>query len=314
LLNQGYEFFKSFNSISIKTNPLLQFYGCSNLAKVLILTKGVKKGIESLDQSHGLKFILDRSNIDDLRAYEVQVLENGTFIELLGIFDRKTPISRISNLRFNLFDLLNRYVDIYDYFETRHDVIPIAGFHIQENPQPTANSFPIGVEKKFSLFVYLLGGDKKENFEKYKQKFINMDFGRFVEHGMRVYPGSNPEHFPIKCFIDTPDDLPNIDLHKNYENQSFIISPIENNSLQILFSQIEIQYLISFIYSNLVRYYADVWERVIESFEHSWIINKSIDYISRSYPNNILNTLIYRNCVVLNPGVLTRRYNIDSIK
>jgi len=30
------------------------------------------------------------------------------------------------------------------------------------------------------LFVYLLGGDKKENFEKYKQKFINMKLPRFI--------------------------------------------------------------------------------------------------------------------------------------
>jgi len=319
LRDQSYEFFLSEKYISLKTSPLLKFYGCMNLVKSLILYKKIKKGIESLDQKHGLKFIIEKKDFlkNILNNCKIKIETSGTFIELLEL-SHSNFIDTYKNQEITLYQLINRYVDIYDFLDYKKHILPIDSYKIIENPPKKDNSVTIGIDnnKKYTLEIELYGGDKQENFDEYKHNYPDHNLNNFTISTIRIqffsdnglFSGNNPNCLPIRFFFDNFTESHFIDIHTNYEDQSYLITPINVNGHNLLFTQIEIQYMISFMFSNLTRYYPDKWKKMIDN-EIFWSVRKSLDYISRSFPNNILNEFIGKNCIIFTPGILKRDFS-----
>ena len=295
LYKQGKELFYSSDALSIYSSPLSLFYGCSNLTKALLMHRDNKKSLEKLQPSHGLEFLLNGSDIRNRDIFKVKIGEKGTFIELLQSFERSQDISCFYDQTISLNDLILRYVDIFDNLKPseRTEQLPVAFFKIfHHDPKP-------------NMQIGFFGNDTEENFNNIKKNFPKIGFDLFEDTNIRISSLSHSDKKAVHTSSKEKKDLPPILHHKSFDKQEFLFTPIETTDQKLYFHQEEIQYMIAFIFSNLVRYYAHIWIDLVETSEFL-ILKKALRSIYRSFPNYILNRIKKKNHIVFTPGILTR--------
>ena len=297
-LQQSYELFKSSNKVSNITSPLLQFYSFSNLAKMLIIMRQTKNNIENLDHAHGFKMIITNGAKDGIDDIKIKINKEGTFIEILNSLYRKDKIDAYIDEVFSLRELLDLNIDMYDFINNNTNVFPVNGFNIYELRQ---NEIGNKNKRKYTLEIRFIN---KNSFKFFQKTFLKDDSSSIER---KMYSTSlDPSGYPARYYFDDESELPPLLFERNYADEYFIVSPIKKNDKQLFLYQIEILYLISFIYSNLVRYYPKVWDNLKCNEEVFWEIEKSITYMNRSFPNYILNFIEKCYTVILIPGILKR--------
>ena len=127
LLSQSREMFKAGNEVSLLSAPLLYFYSYSLLSKVFII-KMHRKNIEALQNGHGLKFHIDQKIPISKESVSVEILNNGTFAELLRALKRETKIENYRNKNISLSLLLRHDIDIFDFLEISAISYPLHGY------------------------------------------------------------------------------------------------------------------------------------------------------------------------------------------
>ena len=296
--DQSNELFKVSQQISVNSKPLLQFYAFLNLSKLLIVIRKTKN-TESLNQSHGAKVNIEKSCSLSLSNVNVKIENNGTFTELLSSLNRKTPFTNYIGKSINLYELIEHTIDLYDFMDNKNNVFPIQSCKISKN-----NLNEIGSEKEHSHYLEI-GFINKDSFGLFSNMFDYCDLTRLKQKS--YFTSIDPEGVPYRQYYSDEKDLPNLVLERNYANEYFAVKGIKIKNEYFCLYQLEIQYLLSFILSNLVRYYPNEWNCFLSNPKESWLINKVVNYLDRSFPNNLLNSLTEKSNIVFPPGILHRK-------
>lgn len=305
LFRQSKELFEASKQISIYSMPLNLFYGCSNLSKVLILKNDCSKSLENLQGAHGLEFKYQGSDVTNFENYSIKIQERGTFVELLNTHKRPLQTDNYYHKSITLKDLLNRYVDIFDYQKKEnqnhtHPVLKFSKFYYEPKP----NSTPVGCGNFWNIKIALPGENSEQAFQTLKTTKPSLTLDNFKDTGIQMSFEPFSDKKNIYVHEENEENLPRILHHRTYDKQDFIYSPI-NSGLELYFYQEEIQYMIAFIFSNVCRYYADIWIDLIEKSEFL-LVKKALHMIYRSFPNYILNRIVKKNILIFIPGILER--------
>ena len=292
--------YKAATSISNITAPLLQFYSFSNLSKLLIILRNVKKTVESLDQTHGLKIILENESCNiTLNDIKVKIERIGTFVELLNALDKKSQIDIYYENIFTLRELLDHNVDLYDFLENRNNILPIYKFMTYKvSPKDIQN-----INKKQNCLN--INFINKKSFVSFESSYLNNKLFDFQPRTIKT--SLDPIGYLVNYYYNDSDEFPNFAFERHYTDDHFIVGSYIKNGQKLLLYQIEILYMISYLYSNLVRYYPKYWDALRRKKNIFWDIEKSISYMYRSFPNYILNAITGTYTIIFSPGMLKRK-------
>lgn len=294
-LDQSHELFFAAISASNKTGPLLQFYSFSILAKVLIVLRRIKNSTESLAQAHGLKAIVRNQENITLSDIEVKIETNGTFFELLKSLKKKAIPEDYSNITLSLRELFDHYINLYDFLKDKSNIMPVEDFSVQ-----TVNQ-AVDPLKKNRLVISFINS---KSVDLLKSIISKNDFDKINFMGMQSISGQ--EGIPGIIDYISDAELPDFVLEKDYGKSAYIVKSFNKGGKLIPLCQLEIEYLISYLFSNLVRYYPEAWNRLLFNKEILWEIEKVISYMFRSYPNYLLNSIRKQYISIFPPGILQR--------
>lgn len=295
------------NVAPIETSPLQLYYSTLNLSKLYILIRSGRR-LKNLANSHGLSFILDTQPKEFLDRVLVKINSKGTFSELLASTSRRTTIDSFSNRRISLTELLRHYVDIYDYLalEMKRSMHPVHSLSFRSEAANQAQT-----KRSSSLWIMLIGPKQISTLQQLQTEKPALQLSNF-----RYFPENNsvitkgPTGPMITESAESDSDLPIIQYSVAYDGQPFIFSPLtathQGESVQLEFYQEEIQMMIAFLLSTLVRYYPDLWLELQEDRETYWLVRKTCNEILRSHHNYWLNRCAGENIIILPPGTLHR--------
>jgi len=292
LYKQSRELFEAARTTTILSSPLLDFYSFTKLAKILIMVKQ-NLDISSLDQSHGLKVKFDDKNlnIDDL---EIIFTKKGTFPQLFKSLTRYDEPVLKSRATIKLGELLNFNIATYQYQQIISKCIPVFEHRIENK------------ESGRRIEIRLIGKADKSTFEDLKQRHPDFPFGEFTTQNIIM---TSRKGYPI--FRELSDgERPDYDVEKDYKSQTFLVPPMNISGKSIILYQHEIQFLIAFVASNLVRYYPMSWQNIVNDEAVFWSLRKALGLARRTFLNQILDLISMQRHFVLPPG--TTSWNNNS--
>ena len=284
-------FFNSLN-LSLKVSPLNQFYSFSLLAKILILLNDKTKKIESLQQRHGISIdIQDRNNFDGI---EISIDRNGTFFELYKLFDNNIVFDKI-----NLHECFDYLLDTIHYADN-NKIALISGYKIF----PTNKSEP-GAEQKDNTLDILIPSFY-DKLGKIMSLFPDIPFNLLKPKAYVTSLDTGGHHYR---FYFNSDERNPFNHEINVYGKHFLIADYKvNGNIQYL-NQILLIYLVTFACSNLVRYYPDLWNKLMDNEDKSWLLKQLLVSFNRTYPNYILDFITKQNNVFSNPEHLIYDYD-----
>jgi hypothetical protein len=252
-IKQAYEYFKSAESVTINTSPLLYFYGMLALAKALILGNSPNTILSELNY-HGLH---SRPKSKKLKEYsedkenwsienEYAVTNNGVFQHLVKIIDGEGfPKDTIFTFK-NLLPVNPELRDIFKrYYSEEPKNIEVQGVRrVSNNPD--------------IIEVLILTNDRNEfekNFPIFKKQFI---FKELYKNKYLRYHSN--EHFerPSKSFS----------VHRSIYSRTYLVAGTEYEHNEKMFNKFISpainDYAGMFILSNCVRYKQDLWGKIVD--------------------------------------------------
>jgi hypothetical protein len=293
-LKQSHDLYIASTNTMIESSPLLQFYSFSTLSKILVLIQ-TRLNNESLKHGHGLQIVIDDPKIIGLENIKVRIQE-GTFYYLIQSLPRPISKELYLNKIISLKELLSSNIDLFDYGYS--NAMPISKINFLKKADDQH------IKKEFHIAIRLHGKQEKETFEIAKSNYAKFNFEKFQTHNVFVVSMAG---FPIFFEFDDIEELPEFVPEKRFNNESFIVPFVEaNDSTKLPFYQIEILYMISFIASNLVRYYPRHWLEIISKKEKYWELKKSLSMMNRSFPNYFLNFITEEFHMIYPTGTLHR--------
>jgi len=297
VFQQAKELFIESLKASDLVSPLYQFYSFSLLSKILILIKNKEKDIESLQQAHGLKIIVENRNIPLLNNIKVKIENNGTYDELLRIHN---DINSLHGEEITLDTLISRIIDIASLSKTMYSAPLLSVHEIETHDEPYK-----GDGKDKNIIIYLNIGSRNR-INGLVNEFPDVGFDKLVPKNQITSFDPPGKGF---CYYYNSQEKPEIVIQTDIYNNKFLVAPIQLSNIKYVYTQYELLYATSFIASNLVRYYPDTWKIVNSNSTEFWIYNYLIKMANRTFPNYILNQLLLDEVVILPPGTSMYSYN-----
>jgi hypothetical protein len=284
---QAREYFVNADAASITVKPLLQYYGVIALSRGMILTTSSEKDAASLRPSHGLREVNWRSTLskgtNKFGDLIVQV-QNGTFIELLGVTenssyfrDKSYGISRkfgytlpLLKAKLTFHDVVSGLADLHKEYEVWKGI-----------PFPSAE---------------LVNVKKLENRESY-----SFEFRQYVtdETISKIFPVQKDlvslQREETKLIVIVPASQSV--MVSQYSNGAFgmgdvhVVAPSHQN---ICLSMVGLYFASSFFLANAVRYFPSTWVSLGRQGKGDIVfplINKMINLIQVMFPQIILDYL-----------------------
>lgn len=260
-IRQACEYFKASSKVSILTSPLLVNYGMINLAKALYyLTQ--EDITENYFSKHGANVCLDEYlSIADVK---IEVKDFGTLISLGKCYNEKELQKKIS-----LGTLLAQVPDIAQLYEETYNTYSKVLYS-----QPTKYGYNIFSTERDRLDIYdYLVNNNKDIFSK----------------GINISMVNKIQDYSFSIIQTMAGDLSRNIIETN-SNRTYI--NIEKDGLR--YNQITISYLVIFVYSMLVRYQPNNWEKFIDNnFSKEYqLIDKSITSCKETFIIEITKLMI----------------------
>jgi len=292
LFEQAKELFIAAENASDIVAPLYQFYSFSMLSKILILIKTKSKDIESLQQSHGLTIIVNDRKNPTLENIKVKIGTTGTFIELLNI---NSSCKYLYEKEIDLINLINRVVDCSTLSNTTK-VIPICGYRDLENDN--IEFLNQGKNKKILIHLNM---KSKVSIHELAIEYPNIGLDKLIKK--TELSSLDMEGIGFWYYYND-HEIKDLKIQNGIHDDNFLISPIVFDNNKYWYEQYEILYILSFIASNLVRYYPDTWKIINGNSEIFWVFRYILKLTNRIYPNYIIDKIENQIHTIYPPGIL----------
>lgn len=283
-ISQAHEYFRAADTITVKTSPLLYFYGMLSLAKALIIANNPNLFLSDV-MYHGLytrpinQVLQNYSQDDTLWSVENEyaVTNGGVFKELTSLihaftFNDKTSIIKYKDILAVDPELTEFYTRYYDEPSRAHYLYDVK--ILSQDPY------------RIELCPRTI--DRNE-FESRFQDFNNdFEFREIVYHqALRYINRNHVTSFPHNIGIFSP--IPGgryLIGGINYEENGNIISRYIAPEL--------CDYVNMFILSNCVRYKQEFWGKIVQGETEGslGLINLCISTARMRFPNFILSRLL----------------------
>jgi YaaC-like Protein len=284
-IRQADEYYQAAETVSLATQPLLQYYGALALAKACILANDQQAQLSNLSY-HGLQ---TRSSKDNLQSYidapeswqieqEFAVTNDGVFPRLCNLSDESIPKGtelRIKDLLRILPDLTDLYVRHYG--EPSH-CLYLYDMALVEQKESDVEQEEIDIGKRFEIFFAS---------QKFDQDYLYKIFPEFHDGFETAFKHTV---FPGFHSISLMSEFPSfIKIEKGTISGKFLVRPYA----QELYHSATVQYATLFILSNIVRYKPAFWMRVIqgEKTGSGSIVAAFCNISRRRFPNDILEII-----------------------
>ncbi len=277
-LKQGRSLLQTGQHTDILTKPLIDFYAATAYAyAIIVINSPIHKSLDSLNQSHGHKYIPSKKSIDFGGT-----MPRGTFLDLVGaIFMSRVTYNGIeiqypvinsienlqnSNISLSLSALLSMIPEIqddYQRFDNDHSCV-----HQLTIDTETRNA-------KLEYNFYVGDGIKKPNYAKLKEAFFKSSI-KELQGSYKITVDSN----------NIGNIIPTIynDIHGNLW---YIDSPIEG----IVLPEICIHFLIISALCSIMRYTPHEWSDILSnkiSSAFSLLINRYLKLFEKKFPMMIV--------------------------
>jgi hypothetical protein len=257
------EYYKSALRVSSLTQPLLIFYGMSALSKVLFMTTYLKI---SPSKGHGLATPNQRDFAEDFSKLSTRIQKDGTFPQFHSCYSK----DNLRNIRFTLKELLSLVSETKVEYET--------------------------VYKEKSQAI-------KTSMEKHGLTLVDTELEKYGNLGERL-----PLYFPKITFVKFGEGIiiqnaPTLQLTRSLSGEEYVVLPLEKRGKFMFIPELSVHFLIAYLFGMVSRYYPKEWGEIIDGKTSGeiYIVQKFLEVTKRKFPNLILNKLLGREFVFVNP-------------
>ncbi|WP_461536291.1 YaaC family protein [Spongorhabdus nitratireducens] len=280
-LRQGRELFLSGKNGSLMVKPLNYFYSLTAYSyAAIILNNPIRYNLEGLPGSHGVNFLPD-----DMRIQFGGEMPHGTFSDLFTSF----PTTLIRNKNFEVIQ--DNTDSILAFYKNKHTVsmgtmlsmIPeIREYHkliTGERSRTHPLEITLGNDRRINTWEFQIGdGETKIPSEEIENAFPN--FSVVERHGKFVVSVPAVDSHKIKASIT-------VDARGNFWF-------IENPFFPVILPEMSIHFILTNVFSNIMRYSPDRWGGILlneVNSDISLIVRKYLSAFENKFPILLLRSI-----------------------